>query len=72
MDEGWDEEALHRARIVEELRVNGWYMALELRIKVSYLIWRSSGRGGEDDNDNGNDEDKPDSEQGYVCTGIPI
>ena len=61
-------------RIIEELRVNGHHKMIELKIKDSYIIKRSSDMGENNnvDEDQEEDEDESNSEPVYVCTGIPI
>ena len=57
--------------VEEDARANGWRcMALESRVKDSYVIQRLSTSSGNDDEDDEDDDD--DSELVFVCTGIPI
>jgi hypothetical protein len=77
--QGWTKEGLRRfvelTRIVEESRAtNGRCKTIELKIKDSYIIKRSSDMGQNDniDEDHGEDGNESDSEPVYVCTGIPI
>jgi hypothetical protein len=57
--------------IVKESRAGSLRIALEERIKDSYII-RRSGDDGEGSDGEGSDEDESDDEPVYVYTGIPI
>jgi hypothetical protein len=76
---GWTKAGMRRfvelTRIVKDSRANSHRVALELRIKDSYVIKRSSESGGNnngDEDEEDEDEDDDDSEPVFVCTGIPI
>jgi hypothetical protein len=73
--QGWTKAGTRRfnelTEIVKESRERSQRIALEQRIKDSYVIRRSRGGGGSSDDDD-DSEDESDDEPVYVCTGIPI
>ena len=75
---GWTKAGMRRfvelTKIVEDSRAHGRRRSLEQRIKDSYVIRRSNGRGDEEEEEDDDDDDDydSDSEPVFVCTGIPI
>jgi hypothetical protein len=59
-------------KIVKESREHSQRIALEQRIKDSYVIRRSGNGGGSSDDEEDDSEDESDNEPVYVCTGIPV
>jgi hypothetical protein len=74
--QGWTKAGTRRfnelTEIVKALRERSQRIALEQRIKDSYVIRRSGGGGGSSDDEDDDSEDESDNEPVYVYTGIPI